>query len=138
MLERQLQHLSCPILVLRLTGPSIQGDTMADELRDELLGIYLAAHGLHVVLDFQSVTFLSSAGFRPLLRLNRHVREQGGRLVLCGLSPAVQEIFAVTRLISTSKAGPATFEVQADIPAAVGVLCMAVPESTGGVEAASS
>jgi anti-anti-sigma factor len=138
MLERQLHHLSCPILVLRLTGPNIQGDIMADELRDEMLGIYLAAHGLHIVLDFQSVKFLSSAGFRPLLRLNRQVREHGGRLVLCNLSAEVTEIFAVTRLISTSRAMPATFEVQPDVPTAIGILCMSAPEPAAEADKGSS
>ncbi len=104
---------------------------MADEMRDEMLGIYLSAHGVNVVLDFEGVKYLSSAGFRPLLRLNRQVRERGGRLVLCNLCAEVKEIFAVTRLISTSKVAPATFEVQADAPAAVASLYQTMPESPG-------
>lgn len=103
---------------------------MADELRDEMLAIYLSAHSVNLVLDFRNVTYLSSAAFRPLLRLNRQVRERGGRLVLCGFSAEVREIFAVTHLISANKSMPATFEVQADVPAAVASLYQTHPESS--------
>jgi len=117
--EHILKHLSCPVIVLRITTSNVTGDSLADELRDELLAVYLSAHAQHLVLDFTDVRYLSSAGFRPLLRLNRQVREHGGRLVLCHLSEEVTEIFAVTRLISTNRIIPATFEVQPDVAAAV-------------------
>lgn len=122
MMEKPLRHISCPTIVLRVTATDIRGDVMADELRDELLAIYLSANAVNVVLDFQAVKYLSSAGFRPLLRLNRQVREKGGRLLLCALSKEVEEIFSVTRLISTNRLVPATFEVQPDVASAVASL----------------
>jgi anti-anti-sigma factor len=122
MMDKPLRHVSCPALVVRITDSDVRGDLMADELRDELLALYLSAHAVHVVLDFQEVNYLSSAGFRPLLRLNRQVREKGGRLVLCGLSRGVEEVFAITRLISNNRLIPATFEVQPSVPAAVASL----------------
>ncbi len=117
--EHVLKHLTCPVVVLRLIPEKVIGDTLADELRDELLAIYLSAHAQHLVLDFSAVRYLSSAGFRPLLRLNRQVRERGGRLILCRLCAEVKEIFEVTRLISDNRLMPATFEVQRDVPAAL-------------------
>src|SRR5262245_42891742 len=118
MMEKPLRHITCPVIVLHITATDIRGDIMADELRDELLAMYLTVGAVNVVLDFTGVVYLSSAGFRPLLRLNRQVREKGGRLLLCGLSKEVEEIFSVTRLISTSRMAPATFEVQPDVAAA--------------------
>jgi anti-anti-sigma factor len=128
MSERQLKHVNCPVIVLHLTGTNINSDLMADEMRDEMLAVYLSAHGVNVVLDFQNVKYLSSSGFRPLLRLNRQVRERGGRLILCSLCAEVKEIFAVTRLISTNKMGPATFDVQADVATAVACLYQGVQD----------
>lgn len=119
MSERIPKHVSCPVVVLRILPDTVTGDVLADEIRDELLALYLSAHAQHVVLDFSAIRYLSSAGFRPLLRLNRQVRERGGRLILCQLLPEVKEIFAVTRLISTNRMTPATFEVQPDVPSAV-------------------
>ena len=73
-----------------------------------------------MVVDFtKSVTYMSSAGFRPLLSLQRAVRQRGGRLVLCHLDPKVEEIFSTVRLISTVGSSRATFEVQPDVPAAM-------------------
>jgi anti-anti-sigma factor len=122
MSERRFQHVTTPVVVVRIKETQVMGDTLAEALRDEFLMVYLPSGATNVVIDFQMVTYLSSAGFRPLLSLNRQVRERGGRLVLCNLSKEVEEIFAVTRLISSSKSLPATFEVQKDVPAAVAAL----------------
>jgi anti-anti-sigma factor len=127
MQEPQYQDLTCPVIVLRINESQVQGDTLADALRDEFLAIYDQTGAVNVVIDFENVTYLSSSGFRPLLSLLRKVHERGGRLVLCNLTSEVEEIFAVTRLISTSKSTTATFEVQTDVPAAVASLYQAKP-----------
>jgi anti-anti-sigma factor len=62
---------------------------------------------------------MASLGFRPLLSLNRLVRQRQGRFILCGLQPQVAETFAVTRLIDTSGVHRATFENFPDVPTAV-------------------
>lgn len=122
MSESQAAHVACPVLVLRIEDNRLMGDTLAEAIRDEMMARYTAVKGLHAVIDFQSVVYMSSAGFRPLLSLLREVRTHGGRMILCGLSPEVAETFAVTRLISTSGSGPATFEVQPDIASAIAAL----------------
>jgi anti-anti-sigma factor len=129
MSERRFQHVITPLVVIRIKEAQVMGDTLAEALRDEFLMVYLPSGATSVVVDFQAVNYLSSAGFRPLLSLNRQVRERGGRLVLCNLSKEVEEIFAVTRLISSSRSHPATFEVQKDVPAAVASLCSGHPPS---------
>jgi anti-anti-sigma factor len=122
MAEKPLLHVRPSVVVFTLADKEIHGDVLADGLRDELLAVYVQANALHAVLDFRQVTYLSSAGIRPLLSLNRQVHGRGGRLVLCGLTPTVEEILSVTRLISTRGTGPAAFEVQPDVPAAVASL----------------
>jgi anti-anti-sigma factor len=122
MSERQWRHVVCSVVVIQLTETDIRGDAQADDLRDELLALYQSSGATHAVIDFRDVTYLSSAGFRPLLRFNRQVRENGGRLVLCNLQPDVQEVFTVTRLISDTREVPAAFEAQPDLTAAVASL----------------
>jgi anti-anti-sigma factor len=121
--------LTCPILVLRIEAAQFTGDTLAEAMRDDLLTRFSRAGARHVVVDFRPVDYLSSAGFRPLLSLLKEVRAKGGRMVLCGLSPEIEEIFRHTRLISTSGATPAPFEVQPDVAAAVAELDRPVPQS---------
>jgi anti-anti-sigma factor len=115
-------HLQCPVVALTITCNQILGDDLADELRDQLLAIAVQSQAQNVVLDLHKVTFLSSAGFRPLLSLHRLLRQQNGKLLLCCLSPEVLEIFEVTRLISTKGATRAPFEVYPDVPSAVASL----------------
>jgi anti-anti-sigma factor len=119
MSDKPLQHLSCPVVVLKISVAEVRGDPLADALRSEMLAVYVQSNAQHAVLDFSGVTYMASTGFRPLLSLNRVVRQREGRLILCGLNPDVAEVFAVTRLIDTSGATKATFETFADVPTAV-------------------
>ncbi|MDD5198502.1 MAG: STAS domain-containing protein [Terrimicrobiaceae bacterium] len=56
----------------------------------------LAQAGGRLVLDASRLEFISSAGLRLLLRLQRAAADAGGRLVLAGLSPEVSEVMLVT------------------------------------------
>jgi anti-anti-sigma factor len=120
--EQPFPHISCPIVVIRIELSQVVGDVLADALREEFLALRRAAGARHVVVDFQPVTYLSSASFRPLLSLLREVRAQQGRLVLCNLQPDVHEVFSVTRLITSHGTTPAAFEVQTDLTAAIASL----------------
>jgi anti-anti-sigma factor len=116
-------------LVLTITASQVHGDGLADSLRQEMQAV-VAAHGARqVIIDFQNVSYISSAVFRPLLSLRRKLQEIGGRMVLCNLTPLVLDVFHVLRLISTSRSYPATFEVQPDVPSAVKALQTAAVES---------
>jgi anti-anti-sigma factor len=122
MTEQPFQYIRCPILVIQIEPGQLIGDVLAEAVREEFLRARQLVAAQSVVVDFQSVTYLSSASFRPLLSLLRAVRAQGGRLVLCNLAPEVHEVFSVTRLISTNGATPAAFEWQQDVPAAIASL----------------
>ena len=129
MSEQPFKHISCPIVVIRIEPAQLVGDVLADALREEFLAARRAVGARHVVVDFQPVTYLSSASFRPLLSLLREVRAQQGRLVLCNLQADVHEVFSVTRLISSHGGTPAAFEVQADLNSAIASLTVAAAKS---------
>jgi anti-anti-sigma factor len=122
MSEHPSKYVRCPLVVVRVNEAQVMGDTIADTLRDELIALYQHSGATHVVIDMGQVTYLSSAGIRPLLALNKEVREREGRLILCGLTRDVESVFVATRLISSSRAVPATFEKHPDVPAAVASL----------------
>jgi anti-anti-sigma factor len=113
-------HVRCPVVVLRITESQVHGDALAETLRDEFLAAYQQSGAQHAVLDMGQVTYISSAGIRPLLGLNRCAHENGGRLVLCNLQPEIASVLTITRLISS--AGTATFETQPDAAGAVACL----------------
>lgn len=122
MSDQPFKHISCPVLVVRIEPSQLIGDAFADALKEEFLKARQLVGARHVVVDFQPVTYLSSASFRPLLSLLREVRARKGRLILCNLQPDVHEVFSVTRLISGHGSAPAAFEVQPDAASAVAVL----------------
>jgi anti-anti-sigma factor len=122
MSEHQSRYVQCPVLVLRVTESQVMGDTIADALRDEFLALYDSSRAVHVIIDMEQVAYLSSAGIRPLLSLNRKVREREGRLILCRLNSDVEGVFVATRLISSGRAMPATFESHPDVPSSIASL----------------
>ena len=109
-------------LILTVTAAQLHGDSLAHSLQKQLLAA-VAQAGVppKVVLDLQPVLSLSSEAFRPLLSVRRKVQEEGGRLVVCNLSPAVARALQSTRLLSTGRS-TLSFEVQPDVPAALASL----------------
>lgn len=48
-----------------------------------------------LVFDATGMSYISSAGLRVILMLVKHFNASGGKMVLCGLSPEVSEVFSV-------------------------------------------
>src|SRR6516162_10451226 len=121
--DNKFTHIACRkdngVLIVLLLDEKLQGDELADGLRQDFLEA-LSTHGLNkVVIDFRNVKYLSTAGFRPLLTLHRKLHELRGRMIFCNLTPETAEVFIVTRLISATRLSSAPFESADDLPAAL-------------------
>ena len=53
-----------------------------------------------VVVDLTKVAFIDSSGLATLIEALQAVGKYGGRLRLCGLTPAVKNLFKLSNLIS--------------------------------------
>lgn len=117
------------VVVLTLGVPRLEGEEVAEQLRQELIaavtlsGVYIA------IIDFSNVKYLSSVAFRPLLSLRRKLRELNGRLILCGLSKVIGDVFYTTRMVSQGGEVAAPFELQPDVPSALSRLLNQTPPS---------
>jgi anti-anti-sigma factor len=110
------------ILVLTLNNPHLEGEDQARILREELLAA-VARNGVSkVVIDMQYTRYVSSVAFWPLLALRRQLQEKGGRLLICGLTGIVYDVFTTTKMVSGSGAVNAPFEMAPDRDAAVAKL----------------
>jgi anti-anti-sigma factor len=49
----------------------------------------------NIVIDFQKVNYISSAGFRSLLIIGKSAENADRKLVLCGMSPEVRRVFEI-------------------------------------------
>ena len=107
------------ILILTVAARQIEGEETAQRLKAELTKIVEASGLFEVVLDLTATRYLSSIAFWPLLNLRKYLATRQGRLVLCGLTGAVEEVFMSTKMISSAGAADAPFEVAADREAAV-------------------
>lgn len=81
--------------VLELSGQI--DSTGAGALRERLTGL-IAAGTNHLLVDMQGVSYVTSAGFWALLAGARLLEARSGRLLLCGLSDKVNELFDLTSL----------------------------------------
>jgi anti-anti-sigma factor len=107
------------VLILTIAQPRIQGEETAHQLRDEMRTVLEHAGVNRVIIDFQHVHYLSSVAFWPLLSLRRHLLDVGGRMLICGLSGDIEDVFATTKMISSGCATDAPFEVAVDTAAAL-------------------
>jgi anti-anti-sigma factor len=123
MAEPTYRHIQCStqqgVLVASITARQVEGEEISDALRDELLQAQADSGCTRVVIDFQRTKYISSAGFRPLLLLWRRLKELNGRMMVCGLSPVVGDVFYTTKMVTSSGSVSAPFEMAADVVEAV-------------------
>ena len=107
------------VLVLTILWSQIEGEDAARALGREIQEALARTGATAVVVDLRHTRFLSSAAFWPLLNLRRQLQQKGGRLLICGLSGAVEDVFCTTRMVSAGGALDAPFQVVSDRDAAV-------------------
>jgi anti-anti-sigma factor len=126
MAEPHYRHLECRteqgVLVILITEPKVQGEQVAEELRDEMLAALAVSGVSKVAVDFRNVQYISSTAFRPLLAVRRNLQETGGRIILCGLTKVIGDVFYTTRMIGSDGVMKAIFEMEPDEARAVAAL----------------
>jgi len=67
---------------------------LGDELQD-LFQQIRAVEPDAVVMDFSYIDFITASSISILLGMRKHLEGQGGRLVFCGVSPAIKGLFTL-------------------------------------------
>ena len=73
--------------------PQGRCDSTTAPVLGERLTAVLTARGTRLVLDFRYMEYISSAGFRVLLLAAKHAEAAESRLVLCGITGKVRQLF---------------------------------------------
>ena len=110
------------VLVLTITETRLQEERVAEALFQEMLKAASQIAVRKVVVDMRHLEYMSSVAFRPLLRLRGRLQKSGGRMILCGLTPLVGDIFYTTKMLSSTGAFEAPFRMELDVAAAVAQL----------------
>jgi len=86
-------------LFIRFRGPTLGQEDAADAARIAAAAIEVAADPLRrVVLDLSSLVGISSLGLGTCLDLRRRGDARGAEVVLLGLNPHLEALFATMRL----------------------------------------
>lgn len=79
---------------------------------DAQLTALLADGRIHLIIDLTQTNYINSGGLRCLISAWRKARQQGGNLVLCGLSPRLQEVFSMVGLDKLFQIVPSVADAQ--------------------------
>jgi anti-anti-sigma factor len=97
------------VLIVRLTGRL--DSSAAPGAEQDFAGV-LGGATPHLAIDLSKLEYISSAGLRVLLIVAKKVQQAQGKVALCGLTPNVREIFAISGF-------DAIFTIQPDAAAAI-------------------
>lgn len=85
--------------VVDLMLPDMLDSAEFDRLNERLLTAVSAEPGHRWVIDLTHTAYMGSAVLGLLVNIWQRIRTANGRLVLCGLSPALAEVFHATSLV---------------------------------------
>ena len=86
------------VTVVELIDRKILDEVAILEIGEQLGALVTASDVPRIVLDFANVAHMSSGALGMLITLHKRTREKEGQLRLCGIQPAIREIFEITRL----------------------------------------
>ncbi|HAU38099.1 MAG TPA: anti-sigma factor antagonist [Phycisphaerales bacterium] len=86
------------VTVVTLTDRKILDEISITQIGEQLYALVAEAKTPRLVLDFQSVSHMSSSALGMLITLHKRVREKKGEMRMCNIQPAIYEVFVITRL----------------------------------------
>jgi anti-anti-sigma factor len=81
-----------PIKILAVSGrlEPLNGKDLRDTIN-----VLIGEDAVDLVVDFEQMDYMASAGFRELFFAGKKLSRQGGRLVVCSLQGEVKRIFEI-------------------------------------------
>jgi anti-sigma B factor antagonist len=86
------------IAVVQFVDKKILDEQNIQMIGDDLFRLVDELGRRKVLLNFSNVEFMSSAALGKLIRLHQRLHSIGGKLILCGISKGILEIFEITKL----------------------------------------
>lgn len=86
------------VSVVKLKDEKVVDPARIEAMGSELLSLATSDDHEKILINFENVTFFSSAAINKLIVLEKRVRAQGGGLKLSNLRPEVRDLFSFTNL----------------------------------------
>ena len=87
-----------PAIIATFPNDRIIDELLIQKLGDEMIQLTLAPETKHIIINFQSVEFMSSAMLGKLNLLNKKSREAEKTLQFCSINENLMEVFKITNL----------------------------------------
>nr|WP_216367074.1 anti-sigma F factor antagonist [Geobacillus sp. MR] len=84
------------VLIVRLSG-ELDHHT-AEELREKVTDVLENRTVRHIVLNLGQLTFMDSSGLGVILGRYKQIKNVGGQMVVCAVSPTVKRLFDMSGL----------------------------------------
>jgi anti-sigma B factor antagonist len=86
------------VAVVNFVDKKILDEQNIQMIGDDLFRLVDEQGRKKILLNFSNVEFLSSAALGKLITMTRKVQAVKGKLVLCGISKEIREVFEITKL----------------------------------------
>lgn len=86
------------VAVVKFKDQKVMDPSRIEVLGKELLSLIDEDDSESVVINFENVSFFSSAAINKLIVLEKRVRAKGGQIKLSNLRPEVRDLFSYTNL----------------------------------------
>lgn len=80
------------LMILRVGG---QLDLNTAPLLEEKINASMEAGQQRLIIDFEQLEYISSAGMRVILKTSKALKRQQGALMLCAMQDYVKEVFEI-------------------------------------------
>ncbi|WP_409994220.1 anti-sigma F factor antagonist [Parageobacillus genomosp. 1] len=84
------------VLIIRLSG-ELDHHT-AEELREKVTDTLEREAIRHIVLNLERLTFMDSSGLGVILGRYKQIKNLGGEMIVCAVSPTVKRLFDMSGL----------------------------------------
>ncbi|WP_217499557.1 anti-sigma F factor antagonist [Parageobacillus sp. VR-IP] len=84
------------VLIIRLSG-ELDHHT-AEELREKVTDTLEREAIRHIVLNLEGLTFMDSSGLGVILGRYKQIKNLGGEMIVCAVSPTVKRLFDMSGL----------------------------------------
>lgn len=86
------------VAVVKFRDKKVMDPARIEQMGKELLNLVDSEDHDRLLINFDNVSFFSSAAINKLIVLEKQVRAKGGQLRLCNLRPEVRDLFSYTSL----------------------------------------
>lgn len=88
------------VFVVKFKDQKVMDPARIETMGKELMSLVKESDSEKMLINFDNVSFFSSAAINKLIVLEKRVRAQGGQIRLSNLRPEVRDLFSYTNLDS--------------------------------------